>query len=181
MTKERRYILIGGLVLLLFGAAYRFFPDIQAFFSFEDELAQKEKNLVKYHRMIQEKNRLEANLSMMEEQLQTAEEGLLSGETTAIAAVDIQNTMDEITGMNEIDIRSMQVMKPEGQKEHPYLSVPVQVSLETNSRGLKKVLYAIETSAKTLRVGDLRIGRIRRGDPDRIQATFTVTGYMKKR
>ena len=178
---ERRYLLLGGLLLLLIGAVYRFFPDMQGSFSFSNELALKKKTLIKYQQMIQEKNALEADLSIMEEQLQTAEEGLLSGETSAIAAVDIQNTLDEIAALNEIEIQSMQVMKPEGQNEAPYLSVPVQVSIQTNSRGLKNILYGIETSSKALQVNDLRIRMIRRGDPDRIQATFTVTGYMKKR
>lgn len=181
LNRERRYLLLGGLVLLLIGAAYRFFPDIQDFFSFSNELALKKKTLIQYQQMIQEKNALEADLSMIEEQLQTAEKGLLSGETSAIAAVDIQNTLDEIAALNEIEIRSMQVMKPEGKNQAPYLSVPVQVSIQTNTRGLKNLLYGIETSSKALRVSDLRIRMIRRGDPDRIQATFTVTGYMETR
>ncbi len=180
MTRERRYILIGGAILLLIGAVYRFYPDIRGSFSFESEIALKRKHLAKYQQMMQERETLEAGIADLEEQLKMVETGLLSGETPAIAAVDIQNALTEIAGQNEIEIRSMQVMKPAGQNDAPYLSVPVQISFETNASGLKNVLYGIETSPKTLRVSDLRIRVVRRGDPDRIQATFTVTGYMKK-
>ena len=180
MTRERRYILIGGAILLLIGILYRVYPDIQNYFSYESEIALKRKHLTKYQRMIQERDVLETSISILEEQLKMVEAGLLSGETPAIAAVDIQNALTEIAGQNEIEIRSMQVMKPEGQKEEPYLSVPVQISFETNAGGLKNVLYGIETSPKTLRVSNLRIRVVRRGEPDRIQATFTVTGFMKK-
>lgn len=168
------------MVLLLIGAIYRFYPDLRDSFSYESEIAVKEKRLGKYQEMMLERNTLESNLSVLEEQLKMVESGLLTGETSAIAAVDIQNALGEIAGRNEIDIRTMQVMKPATNKEDAYLAVPVQITIETNTRGLKNVLYGIETSPKALRVGDLKIRVIRRGEPDRIQATFTVTGYMKK-
>lgn len=180
MTRERRYILIGGAVLLLFGMAYRFYPDLKNPFSFEKHIDMKTKQLAEYQQLKEERNSLENNLTALEEQLAMAEAGLLMGETPAIAAVDIQTTLNEIAGKNEIDIRSMQVMRPEGQNEGTYLAIPVQISIETNARGLKNVLYGIETSSKTLRVGDLKIRAVRQKKSDRIQATFTVTGYMKK-
>lgn len=180
LTRERLYILIGGAVLLLFGMVYRFYPDFGNSFSFERDIDMKAKQLAKYQQLKEERDSLENNLSVLVEQLKMAEAGLLEGETPAIAAVDIQNTLNEIAGKNEIEIRSMQVMRPEGQKEGAYLAIPVQVSIEANARGLKNVLYGIKTSSKTLRVSDLKIRAVRQKRSDRIQATFTVTGYMKK-
>lgn len=180
MTRERRYILIGGGVLLLLGMLYRFYPNFGNPFDFERRIDLKAEQLAKYQRLKEERNSLENNLTALEEQLKMAEAGLLEGETPAIAAVDIQNTLNEIAGKDEIDIRSMQVMRPEGQKEGVYLAIPVQISIEANTRGLKNVLYGIESSSKTLRVGDLKIRAVRQKKSDRIQASFTVTGYMKK-
>lgn len=180
MSKERRYIIIAGAILLLIGAVYRFYPDVRQFFSFQNEFALKRKNLIKYQQMVKEKNALEAALSAMEGQLQTAEAGLLSGETAAIAAVEIQNTLNEIAEENNVEIRSMQVMKPEGQKDEPYVSVPVQISIQTNTRGLKNVLYGIEASPKTFHITNLRVRTSGRTESDRIEAAFTVTGYMKR-
>lgn len=180
MSKERRYILLGGAVLLMIGLVYRFYPDIHYSFSFENEIAQKTTRLAKYQRMLEQRNRLESNLSVLEEQLKVAEAGLLSGETSAIAAVEIQNALNEITGQNEIDIRSMKVMKPEGRKNEAYIAVPVQISVETDARGLKNILYGVENAPKALRVDDLKIRTLRRENPGMIQAIFTVTGYMKR-
>ena len=83
LNRERKILLISGVVLLLAGAVYRFSPDIPSVFSGSDEMSVKEKELMKYREVLQEKNRLEATLISAERELARAEAGLLPQKTSA--------------------------------------------------------------------------------------------------
>ncbi|QTA84509.1 type II secretion system protein GspM [Desulfonema magnum] len=184
MTRERKYILIGGMILLLLGAIYRFSPDVGDFQLLGDEIAMKERKVVKYRLMAQKRNELDARLISLNRAIERAESGLLTGETPALAAVDIQNILNDIGGRSEVEIQSMRILKPKKpDKDSPakgrYLSIPVQITLNANIRQLKEVLYSIETSSKLLRISDMRV-RVRNiRQTEQIYSTLTVEGFMK--
>jgi len=186
MTKERKYILIVGAMLLLLGAIYRFYPDLPNFQTLGGEIALKQRKVVKYRQMVQERNALNARLISLNRSLERAESALLTGETPALAAVDIQNTLNDITDRSKVVVSSMRVLKPkEPDEESPakgqYLGIPVQVTLSAGIRQLKEVFYRIETSMKFLRVTDMRIRINSRSQTEQVFATFTVEGFMKKK
>ncbi len=187
MTKERKYILIGGAILLFFAAMYRFGPDFEGFDSLEDDIALKEKKLAKYYQIVQEKSDLEAKHMRFNHALVRAEAGLLSGRTHALAAVDIQNILNDIAGRTGVEINSMRVLKqknkPEEEEdsvENLYTSVHVQITLSSTIRQLKEVIYKIESSLKLLRVTGMRIRLTNVRQVEKIYSTLTVEGFMKK-
>ncbi|MDM8522736.1 type II secretion system protein GspM [Desulfococcaceae bacterium HSG8] len=192
MTKERKYILIGGAILLLIGAIYRFGPaDFDGFHPLGEEISLKERKLVKYRQMVQERNELDGKLIALNRSLERAETGLLTGETPSLAAVDIQNILNEIGSRSEVEITSMRVLAPKNHlardkgvtEESPagqYTGIPVQISIVSTIRQLKELLYGIETSSKFLRVTEMKV-RARDRQVKKIYSTFTVEGFMKKR
>lgn len=180
INRERRVILIVGAVVLLVGLLYRFFPVFENMESLEEEIALKQKKLVKYRQMVQERNELESRLISYNRIIERAESGLLEGETSALAAVDIQNILNEITGKSELEVLTMRVLKPESKEEYLYATIPVQITIRCTVRQLKEVVYQIESASKLLRISDFRVRVIRGRVEGQVQATLTVEGFMKK-
>ena len=180
MNKEKKYILVIGVIVLLAGAAYRFFPESGALFSGREEISLKEKKLARYRETVQEKDRLQAVLRRLQTDLNLLESGLLIGGTHALAAVEIQNIVNEIAAESKAEIQSMQILQPRPVKDSPYLPVPVQVSLSGSIRQLKEMLYRIENAPKILKISSMRIRPQHRRRNDTVQSEFTVEGFMKE-
>ncbi|OQX25213.1 MAG: hypothetical protein BWK80_16790 [Desulfobacteraceae bacterium IS3] len=184
MNRERKYILIVGAVLLLVGVIYRFLPEFEGFQPMNDEIVLKQRKVLKYQQMVQERNALQEEQLALNRALERAESGLLTGETPALAAVDIQNILNDIAGRSKVEVSAMRVLQPVEPEEKAtvkdYLTIPVQITFNTSVRQLKEILYRIETSLKLLRVSEMRVrlGNIKQAE--KVFATLTVEGFMKK-
>lgn len=180
ISKERKYLLMGGAALLVLGILYRFFPMIQDLNPAGSEMMIKQQQIEKYRQKIQKRKNLESRLTALNRNLGSAESGLLSGETPALAAVDIQNILSDISRKIDIEIKTMRVIKSITLEKMNYVSIPVQFSLNSTVRQLKDLLYQIETSNKFLIVSNMKIRNIRGRQPDQIESTLTVSGLLKK-
>jgi len=178
MSRERKYILIAGIILLLIGLIYRFMPDSGA--ASGDDITAKQAKLAKYQEMVQQKAGLEAKLAALTEQVKQAEAGLSSKETPALASADIQNIINKIAEKSHVEITAVRVLKAEEADEKEFLRLPIQLTFNSTTRQLKDLLYDIEASPKILRIGDMTVRMIRMKPEEQIQTTLTVNGYMKK-
>lgn len=198
MNKRMNVILIAGSVLLAAGTFYRFSPNIKDLFLFEDEIAIKEKQLRKYMIAAAEGKKLDDEEKNLSKALDRLENGLLNGDTGALAAVDIQNLLTDIAGKSEVEITSMRVLeilRPDGkpgkksdlksgrkrEEQKDYFKVPVQVSMRSTIRQLKDALYEIETSRKILNIQNISIKIFNKRTPEILNTTLTLVGLMKSR
>ena len=179
INKERKYILIIGIVLLFFGAVYRFSPNIKELFSENEDTILKRKKLIKYQQMVLKKDQLKAELAFLNKEMIQAESAVFTSSTPSLAAVDIQNILKNIARQGGFEIKSMRFAKPKFVENTEYIAIPIQVSLNVNTRQLKDILYKIETSSKILKITNIRINlpNIRR--KGMVQSTFTLEGFMK--
>lgn len=179
IAKERKYILIGGILLLLAGAAYRFLPAIESVFAKSDEMQFKEMELEKYRAALRKKTLLQAERVAAERELARVEAGLLTPSTPALAAVDIQNMLNNIAEQKKIVIRSMRVLEPKPVEAEQYLTIPLEVTATASIRQVKELLFRIENAPKLLKVIKLRIRLPNYRRPEEIYTSFTVEGFMK--
>jgi uncharacterized alkaline shock family protein YloU len=96
--------------------------------------------------------------------------------------VDIQNTLNEIVIGSGVEIKSVQVMKSQNQKQEAdlYISIPVQFTVSATSRQLKDILYKIEASSKFfLTVERIGISVSGAGGPGQMRCDITVSGIMR--
>ncbi|MCK5099591.1 MAG: hypothetical protein KAR45_15895, partial [Desulfobacteraceae bacterium] len=84
MTKERKYILIGGCLLILFGLIYRFYPFGIDFFNGDSGTALKLKKIQKYSAAAQQKPYIEKYLMKLNKVSATSENVFLKGTTPAL-------------------------------------------------------------------------------------------------
>ncbi|MBW2610531.1 MAG: hypothetical protein JRC68_09335 [Deltaproteobacteria bacterium] len=176
---QRKYLFIVLGILLFLGLIYRFFPFLQEFAFPAQEIALKERRLIKYQKMVAAGSNLDKRLVSLNGALKALEGGLLTGKTAPLAAVEIQQILQEIADKSHVQIRSVKVLKPVELEKKNYLSIPVEFYMIPTIRQLKEVLYRIETSPKYLTVQKVSA----RYFPDkqrRCRCRITIAGFMKR-
>ena len=177
---------MAGILLLLAGALYRFWPSIQelsqGLSGRDEDILLKQKQIAKYQQVLQARDDLEKRVESLEKTLKKRESELFAGETPAIAAADIQKVLQEIAQKSQVEIKTVRVLKPEEVGNQYYLNIPVQLNINGTIRHLKDFLYGIMVSPKCLTVKKvgLRVLRRRRSSADTIRADITVCGFLKK-
>jgi Tfp pilus assembly protein PilO len=179
LNRERKILLICGMVLLLAGAAYRFSPSLPSFFGKSDEVSFKEEELAKYREVLQEKRKVETRLMSVERELARTEAGLLSQETPALAAVEIENMLSDMIEKEGMKLSSMRVLKSEPTDKGVYMTVPVEVKITAAIRQIEEVLFVIKNSKKLLKVTSIRVRLPNVLHPEEIDCTLAVEGLMK--
>jgi len=181
--KRRKTLLIGGAVLLFCAFIYRLYPVYEGMTGDGTDIAALKKRVAKYRQVVDGKGVLESGFLSLNRSLARAEAGLLVGETEALAAVNIQNAINEIALAGGVEIKSMQVMKSQHRKQETafYVSVPVQFNVTLTIRQLKDILYKIEAFPESfLSVQWIRISAIRTRDSGQIRCDMAVAGIMEK-
>lgn len=179
LNKERKRIIIAGSILLVLGLIYRFAGNFGDMGSTGEDIALKRKKVIKYQQQVQLRNGVEAKRLVLTRVLERFEAGLLNGETPALAAVDIQNILNQLAAGSEVEIRSMQVLKPQTDEKIPYTSIPVRIKFTATIRQLKEMLYRIASSSKTLRVINMNSRLVNQRQPDQIHSTLTIEGFIR--
>ena len=184
MNNERKIILIVGLLLLLLGAAYRYWPEGGVGgldLSGRGDAAYKKQQIEKYKQLIRRKAYLTNELAHYQSALDRLEEGLLNGSTPSLSAVELQNTINQIAGELDINIQSTNVLRhEEGQSPH-YLRIPVRISAQIDVGRLKDMLYRIASSPKLLLVTGLSIDSMEPRHRGQLRLTLTVEGVMENK
>ena len=208
LTRERKYILIGGAILLFLGLVYKTLPLFHGIFDGSAQIAAKEKQLARYQRSIEEGKELKTRLVALTSALEQGESGLLTGRTPSLAAVDMQNILNTITqksGMemqsvrvlkatkqegakylntitqkSGMEIQSVRVLKATKQEGAKYLSIPVTFSIVLTTRQLKEILYRIETFDKYLTVHEITIDAPLGKGREQLRVNMTVNGFTKE-
>lgn len=179
LSKERKILLAVGGVLLLFGLAYRMVPFSREFGDGNAELMVKKEQIAKYLKRIQDKENLEKRQLVLTKAVEQLKQGLLKGQTPALAAVSLQNWLNETADRISVEIQSTRVLGAAPIENDAFMAVPLQLSMNLTVRQLKSLFYAIESSESFLHVTQLRLKRLGEGLPVMLQVGMTITGYMQ--
>jgi hypothetical protein len=178
LTRERKWIVGIGAVLLLAGLIYRFHPVLTGLWPGEEEALIKAKKISKYHETIQNSGDLEGRLVSLTRTLERFESRLLAG-TPPLSPPWTSRTSWGHHGKGGVDIRTVRVLRPEELKDRDYIRIPVQFLVTCSVRQLRDILYGIESSPRILVFERVQIGAMGKGG-DQVQADIIVAGYMKK-
>lgn len=178
----RKRILIIGAVALLAALIYRFLPVIGGLQPSGDTEFIKRKELATLRELLQERSDLQARFVSLNRDLERLETGLLSGNTPALAAVDIQNILNRIATQIGIEIKSMRILKAGREETAAYFNIPVEIQIDCTVGQLKELLYQIESSRKYLKINSARINvRGTTGKEEYVFASLTIEGVMENR
>jgi len=177
---ERKVILIGGIILLLAGAVYRYYPTIHSTVSIADEVELKQNHMGKYLKVAERRKQADRINKNVVKQFKQLEAELLEGSTTSLAAVEIQNIINDIVEISSLEVDTMRVMNPEEAEKQDYIRIPVRFSVKSNIVQLKEILYKIESSSKLLIITELDAEIVRSKEQKEIRSSIVVEGVMRR-
>ncbi len=165
--------------MLVIGFIYRFYPENMSMLP-DYNIEFKTRQLEKYKQLINKRDALEEKKSVLSRLIGRAEAALLTGNTPALAAVDIQNALNEIAAATNVNLNTVRVIRSQFPEDDTYLSpISVQITIETTIRQLKEIIYRIENANKMLKLDKLSVKLKNSKQNIYLISTMTIVGYMR--
>jgi Tfp pilus assembly protein PilO len=183
MTKERKIILVIGFAALLAGVVYRFGPQIvdAALPEASENLREKQALLQRYRLIAERKASLEARITAMEKEIAAVESGLFSGETKALATVEMQNQISRMAAESGAEIRTVREITTNRPAVGSYEPLQLEVKARFTIDQLTDFLYRVESSSKRLTIPHLSLRADRRGRKEGVHVLIRPEGYRKRK
>lgn len=178
--RDRKLLRFGAVAVVLFCTLkFGLFPLYDTFIERRNEIAQKEKAREKYLKFLKKQADFEKSGKNWAREKALVQQGLLRGETTSLAAADIQRLVDDFARQSKVDMQRVKVLDSDTRDD--FVVIPVQVVFSSDLTRLVKFIRSIEADRKLLTMPDLRIRVKNQRRPQDVSVTLTVAGYMKKR
>ncbi|HNR13160.1 MAG TPA: type II secretion system protein GspM [Thermodesulfobacteriota bacterium] len=176
--RERIIVLTAVLIAVVFVLfQYIIDPFMESQSRIEEEIPTKRMQLEKYRQFVAGKAKAEQDLQRIENLAKRSSNKLLSGNTSPLAAANLQEILKTLSAKNMIKIRSEKVL--DSKQYDYYVQIPVQIEFMSTITDLTNFLYDIETYQKILTIVDLNIRVANRRDPRDVHATIVVAGLMQ--
>ncbi|MEW5803535.1 MAG: type II secretion system protein GspM [bacterium] len=169
-------LLIGsivGFLLFAFGIVY---PIIVRNTKTKEEIEEKKRRIESYSSIAEKKGSIQARLEYLKSKRAAFDERLLSGDTPAVAAAELQTILNDMASEHELTINSQRIINPK--ERGILLEVPVQITTQCTITKLKELLFQIESYPKFLSISDLNIRVYRIRDPKDVEARIDVSGFI---
>lgn len=166
--------------MLLAGFIYRFYPFGFEFLNGSADLALKQKRIAKYSLAIQQKPYIDKHLATLSKTAGESAGLFLKGSTPALAAVDIQNTLNGIAEKVGVSVSRMDVQKEKKLEKENIVSIQVGFRITSTTRQLRDLIYYIEASGKLIRIIDIQANVQRNKIPEEIASSIMVEGFIRE-
>jgi len=176
---RRKHVFVALAVLLALAMGYRFSPALKDFFSPNQQIALMEKRLQKYQEIVDSGKDLNDRLDSLNKKAQDLESRLLEGKTPSLAAVEVQNIMQQAAAKSAVQISSVRVLSDKKLEPYGYILVPVEFQMLPTIRQLKEILYQLEAYHKYLTVEKLVVQEYNKRDRQ-LRCAITLAGVMKR-
>jgi len=125
----------------------------------KDQLEVKFQQLENQNRYLGRGNELEEQIKILRVRLKQLESGLLEGDTAAVTASALQETVRAIAAKEGVQIVATRVLNPE--PIGSFLKVPIQVEVDGEVEQVASLIKGIDTAPKLLVVNELTIRSLR--------------------
>ena len=172
-----RFVAIGLLLVpLILLANFGVRPLIGAYMGMTDGIAQAEDDIARLSRILSERPSLEASATHLRKTQATAP-FLLAGESATLAAAGLQRHLQTVADQAGVQVVSVRVEEPAA--DGPLERIALLVRLQADNRGLRDLLYALETGTPYLFVEALNVS-VRSGRravlADPVDVRLTLSG-----
>jgi hypothetical protein len=177
--KDRKALIIGTACLVLY-ISIKFIA--LPIYSSEDETRQQIENKVffikKYYEILNQKAFYEQKRKANESIKNALTKRFLNKKKPALAAASLQKILEGYSKQSSVTIESARIEKPKYISR--LLSVPVEISVQSNLKNLTRFLYLIENHEKFMIVEELTIRKSNKKDPEELKSKLLVLGFIKK-
>jgi general secretion pathway protein M len=155
-TGPRGQFVAAAILLILVLLAYQFIvvPTVGAYQARAEAIQDKERAVRRYRQLLAQAPRLQAFNARLEQQ-QPVAGLLLPGDNPALSGAALQQRLQDLAGQHGVRILSLRIRPAEGDGQ--FERIPVEVRMQTDTQGLRGLLYEIDRSTPYLFVDSLSL------------------------
>jgi len=176
--RERKFVVLGGIAVFLIIVYYvhGVYSDYkqQAGDYAETRIIMLEKQLAK----LADRENLEKKAADFKQELTGHEQLFLAGNKPPVAAAELQKRVKDIASGLSIEIRMERALNPVD--EDFFTAVPVEIGFTSSTARLTKLLERLRTTPFLINISEMKIRVLNVNNPEDINVTLVVSGYIKK-
>lgn len=178
--RDKKILTVGALaVVLIFVVNYVIVPFTESEMDIRERTQQKEMLLQKYEKIMNQRDKVEKELSQLRGKQNKLKKRLLKGSTPSLAAAEMQKMLEKISDKYDLELKSVKVKDAEESGE--FLAIPLEIRLTTDLNSTRKFLADLEKNSKYLIIPKLKISVKNQRDPKEVIVTLVVTGFFMKK
>ena len=170
--------LIGVTVIILiyiFGVV----PLVDAKKRADEEIALKQKILLKYAEVTQNRSTFEEALERSRKRNEKVEKRLLPGETPQLGAANLQDIVKRLSEKNGIGLRSFRILEAKEIGVYRKISLQIDFNPISSMMSLSQFIYDLENQEKKLMISEMDLLIFNPRMPNTIQGNLVISGLMK--
>jgi type II secretory pathway component PulM len=174
--RERRIITVGVIVAVVYGfVSYVFDPLYSQYHANHIELESQKDLLKRYERLIQNKEKIVEQQSMINAMDKSVDEVLLGNTTTELASAELQGLIKNIAKKFDISFTKITPQKPV--ESNGFYEISLKTPFQGSIHQIQQLLYALDKTSKMIHITKLNIKGIRRNPTD-LRVELVVTAYI---
>lgn len=176
--REKRFLMIGGLAVLLI-MAFSLFSWYSDFMERAGSVSDAKIVLLKKQlTKLSERDDLQMRVSAFKEDFERRKSSLLKGEKPPVAAAELQRILKEMASSLNIDVNLERTLTPVD--FNFYLGIPVEIGFTSNTDKLNNMLYMLQQSPFLLTITDMKVRVTNVNNPVSVNATLQIMGFVEK-
>jgi hypothetical protein len=165
----------GAIVIYAFGII----PLGEAKKKADEEIALKQRILLKYAEVIQNRKTVEEALDRSLKSNEEIEKRLLPGETPQLGGANLQDIVKRLSEKNGIGLRSFRILEPKETGAYRRISLQIELNPIGSMISLSQFIYDLENQDKKLMISEMDLLIFNPRMPNNIQGNLVISGLMK--
>jgi hypothetical protein len=145
----------------------------------DEEIALKQKLLLKYAEVTGNRKTFEEVLQRTLEQKEEIAKMLLPGGTPQLGAAHLQDIVKRLSEKNGIGLRSFRILEPKEIGVYRKISLQIDFNPISSMMSLGQFIYDLEDQEKQLMISEMDLLIFNPRMPNNIQGNLVVSGLMK--
>ena len=145
----------------------------------DDEIALKQRILLKYAEILQNRKAVEESIEQTQKQSEEIQKRLLPGETPQLGAANLQDIVKRLAEKNGIALRSFRILEPKEISVYRRIALQIDFNPISNLTSLSQFLFDLETQDKELMISEMDLLVFNPRMPNNIQGNMVISGLMK--
>jgi hypothetical protein len=145
----------------------------------DEEIALKQKILLKYAEVTQNRSTFEEALERSRKRNEKVEKRLLPGETPQLGAANLQDIVKRLSEKNGIGLRSFRILEAKEIGVYRKISLQIDFNPISSMMSLSQFIYDLENQEKKLMISEMDLLIFNPRMPNTIQGNLVISGLMK--
>ncbi len=145
----------------------------------DEEITLKQKILLKYAEVIQNRPTFEEALERTRKKDEEIEKRLLPGETPQLGGAHLQDIVKRLSDKNGIGLRSFRILEAKEVGAYRKISLQIDFNPISSMMSLGQFIYDLENQEKKLMISEMDLLVFNPRLPNNIQGNLVISGLMR--